>query len=1002
MESLMQKISALLGILLSAALGHAQEAVDFDRSIAPLLVDRCLDCHSGTRPKGKLDLSRKASAFQGGRSGNGIVPRNLAKSEVWRRVGADEMPPKKPLPEKEKAILKAWIAAGAGWGSDPIDPYRFTTSRRAGYDWWSLQPVKRPALPVVKQKEWPRNAIDHFILAKLEAEGLTPSPEADRRTLIRRLCFDLTGLPPTPAEVSSFVLSPDAAESDAPLVDRLLASPNYGERWARHWLDIVRFGESNGFEYDELRKNAWPYRDWVIQAFNQDLPFNEFARQQIAGDVLQPSTGGVATGFLVAGSFDSVGQIQQSAAMKAVVRQDELEDIVSTIGQTFLGLTVQCARCHDHKFDPIRIDEYYRLTAAVAGVRHGERDMKAPPFAPPLNRAALEAKLADAQKRLAAQDAPLRREILDERRKKGVVVPIVPPKGLARWDFTRSLKDEIGGVEATLHSDATLTAGGLQLGGSGYARTPPLSRAMRAKTLTATVRLRDLEQRGGAAISLQSPDGARFDAIVFGEREPGRWLAGSDGFGRTQDLDAPAEKEAATKPVHIAIAYHVDGTIAAYRNGIPYGKPYKANSVLSLEPNEAVLLFGLRHSPPGENKHLSGSLLRAELYDRALTPDEVAASAGVATDYVSEEEIVARLGKSARDTRNEIKRSIAEAERGLAALLAMNRVYAVVPRPPEATHLLIRGNPAQPGPVLAPGAVASLGLPADFGLAADAPDGERRVKLAEWITSDTNPLFARVLVNRLWHYHFGVGLVETPSDFGFNGGRPSHPELLDWLADEFINSGYSVKHVHRLIVQSATYRQSSRFRADAGKRDANNRWLWRKSPMRLEAEAVRDSILRVADQLNLAHGGPGYQDFKLTIRGATYYYTPIDEADAAHNRRSVYRTWARSGRSGLLDVLDCPDPSTVSPRRAVTTTPLQALSLLNNGFMLRMADRFAERVQRDAGDDAIAQIRRAYELAYARPPDDDEVRRVRPIVERHGLAVFCRALFNSSEFVYVD
>jgi hypothetical protein len=708
MRSLL-RITTVLVLLHAAPMAHAQAFNDFDRTVAPLLAERCLDCHSGVKPKGNLDLTRKASAFLGGKSGTGVVPKDLAKSEVWQRVHAGEMPPKKPLPDNEKAVLKAWIEGGAGWGSEPIDPFRFTTSRRAGYDWWSLQPFKRPPLPAVKKRDWPRNPIDHFILAKLEAEGLTPSPEADARTLIRRLYFDLIGLPPTPAAVEDFVKAWRTASAKPQAVDTLLASPQYGERWARHWLDIVRFGESNGYEHDELRRNAWPYRDWVIQAFNSDMPYNDFARQQIAGDVLatEAKLGVMATGFLVAGGYDSVGQTQQSAAMKAVVRQDELEDIVGTIGQTFLGLTVQCARCHDHKFDPVRIEEYYRLTAAVAGVRHGERDGTAP----------------------------------------------------------------------------------------------------------------------------------------------------------------------------------------------------------------------------------------------------------------------------------------------------KSRVYAVAPRTPEPTYLLMRGNLAQKGALLTPGGVASLGLNADFGLAATASDAERRRKLAEWIADARNPLFARVLVNRLWHYHFGVGLVDTPSDFGFNGGRPSHPELLDWLADEFVKSGYSIKHMHRLIVNSATYRQSSRFRPEAAKRDAGNRWLWRKSPQRLEAEAVRDSILAVAGQLNDARGGPGYQDFKLTIRGATHYYTPIDADDAALNRRSIYRTWARSGRNALLDVLDCPDPSTVSPRRALTTTPVQALSLLNNAFVLRMADRLAGRLPRG---DTAKQITLAYELAYGRRPSDDEVRRVQPIVERHGLAVLCRAIFNSNEFMYVD
>ncbi len=336
------RMSVTLVLALVASAGHAQEP-RFDAEVAPLLLERCVDCHSGAKPKGGLDLTRRASAFMGGKSGPAVVAKNLEQSVLWQRVAAGEMPPKKALPEKEKAILKAWIEGGALWGSDPLDPFRVSTAKRAGYDWWSLQPVKRPELPKIKRTDWPRNPIDHFILAKLEGEGLTPSPDADARTLIRRLHFDLTGLPPTPGDVDDFVkvsAKPQAA------VDRLLASPHYGERWARHWLDIVRFGESNGFEHDELRKNAWPYRDWVIDAFNRDLPYDEFVRLQSAGDVLKADdpSAVTATGFLVAGGYDSVGQGQQSAPMKAVVRQDELEDIVATIGQT-LSRAGRCSAC---------------------------------------------------------------------------------------------------------------------------------------------------------------------------------------------------------------------------------------------------------------------------------------------------------------------------------------------------------------------------------------------------------------------------------------------------------------------------------------------------------------------------------------------------------------------------------------------------------------------------------------------------------------------------------
>ncbi|MBI3822417.1 MAG: DUF1553 domain-containing protein [Planctomycetes bacterium] len=991
----------LLGILLVVVpIAASAQDRQFDQVVAPLLVDRCIDCHSGAKPKGKLDLTKKASAARV------VIPKDLKESTLWQQVEAGKMPPKKPLSDKEKAILKTWIDSGAAWGTDPIDPFRITTSRRAGYDWWALQPVKRPDPPKVKRQDWPRNPIDHFILAKLEAEGLGPSPEEGPLTLRRRLYFDLTGLPPSPDDALDFLKEYQAGNKPhAALADRLLASRSYGERWARHWLDVVRFGESHGFEHDELRKNAWPYRDWVINAINKDMPYDAFARLQIAGDVLKSNDPDsiAATGFLVAGGYDSVGQGQQSAAMKAVVRQDELEDVVGTIGQTFLGLTVQCARCHDHKFDPVRIEEYYRLTAAVAGVRHGERDVTAAPLRLAFEKRLAEsrAKLDELRATLADLEKPIRAKILAERSKIKSGQPVVKlPKAIARWDFTKSGKDEIAGTEAKLHNGATLKSDGLHLpGGTSFASTAPLDTPIGAKTLTAVVRLHNLKQRGGAALSLQSADGALFDAIVFGERQAGHWMAGSDFFRRTKDFEGPAETDA--NAVHIAIVFHPDGTIAAFRNGVAYGKPYKSANPLKFDAKGSMLLFGLRHAPVGGAKHLDGTIVRAELYGHALSPQEIAASAGVASDYIAVEEIVRHLDGAGKAKHADLMRAIAQAEVLLAAPPPATRVYAVTPRAPEMTYLLDRGNPTQKGKLLGAGGVAALGLKR-FDMSVDAADADRRRKLAEWITDARNPLFARVMVNRLWHHHFGAGLVETPSDFGFNGGRPSHPELLDWLADEFVRSGYSMKHIHRLIVNSATYRQSSRFHADAAKRDAGNRWLWRKSPLRLEAEAVRDAILSVAGQLNDAPGGPGYQDFKLTIRGATHYYTPIEDDTPALYRRSIYRTWARSGRNGLLDALDCPDPSTVSPRRAVTTTPLQALSMLNNAFVLRMADRFAGRLKKEAGNDVGKQVMRAYELAYGRRATDEEIARVRPAIERHGLAVFCRAVFNSNEFVYVD
>jgi Protein of unknown function (DUF1553)/Protein of unknown function (DUF1549)/Planctomycete cytochrome C len=711
-------LTLLVGTPLTSSDKDVQR-VDFDRTVAPLLMQRCLDCHRGPKPRGGLDLSRRQSAMQGGRTGKAVIPGAPETSLLWEKVRTDAMPPKKPLPAAEKALLQRWIAAGAPWGQDPLDPFRITSDKRAGYDWWAFQPIVRPRCPTVRHPEWSENPIDRFILSKLEAQGLEPSPPADRRTLIRRLSFDLLGLPPSPEDVDSFVRDPSPTAYER-LVDRYLSSPHFGVRWARHWLDIIRFGESNGFEFDEFRPNAWPYRDWVVDSFNEDLPYDEFVRLQLAGDVLQPADprAVAASGFLVAGAYDSVGQTQQSEAMRQVVRQDELEDIVGTVGQTFLGLTVHCARCHDHKFDLVRQVEYYRLTAALAGVHQGERDL---------------------------------------------------PK-----------------------------------------------------------------------------------------RRP------------------------------------------------------------------------------------------------------------------------SRLG---------------------------TKIHTVTPRQPETVYLLIRGNPKQPGEKITAGGVAALsGVNPEFGLAADAPESERRKRLAAWITHPRNPLPARVIVNRLWQYHLGTGLVDTPNDFGFNGGRPTHPELLDWLAAELQGRQWSLKSLHRLIVLSAAYQQVSHPNETALRLDRGNRLLWRKSPQRMEAEVLRDAMLRIAGVLNESMGGPGFQDFVITKAPGTttLLYTPADRFGGAFDRRTLYRTWVRAGRNRLLDAFDCPDPSATAPNRAVTTTPLQALAMLNNSFVLRLAGQFAERLRRDAGADTEAQVALAYRLAYGRSPRPDERAFAKRVVDGHGLVVLTRAIFNSNEFLYVD
>lgn len=991
----------------------------FDREIAPLLVQRCLDCHNGTEKKGGLDLTRAEAATTGGESGKAIVPHRAVESLLWQRVRDGEMPPKKPLPKEEAERLRRWIDSGAKWGASPIDPFAFTTSVRAGYDWWSLQPVRRPELPpiverfVEKTPDRGEHPIDRFVWRKLAEEGLSPSPIAEKRTLVRRLSFDLIGLPPTPAEIDEFEndRSPEAYEK---VVNRLLNSPHFGERWARHWLDIIRFGESQGFERDKLRTNSWRFRDWVVSAFNRDLPYDEFARLQLAGDVLRPEDpeAVVATGFLVAGAYDEVGQSQQSAAMRAVVRQDEMEDYVSTIGETFLGLTVHCARCHDHKFDPVTQRDYYRLSAALGGVRHGERDLPAGGEAWQTAQrqivADINRELNSLTSRLTELEAETRRAILAERRARlGKKVPL--PQPIARWEFNDDLKDSIGDLHLTAN-EAKLKDGSLVLNGrQAFAASSPLKKPIREKTLEAWLRLDHRNQSGGGAITLQTIDGVTFDAIVFAEREPNRWMAGSNGFVRTQSFRASEDLDADKQLIHLAIVYDADGTITGYRNGQLYGEPYKSNVPVMFDAGKSQVVFGLRHSPVGSSKMLAGAIDRAALYDRALSAAEVAASAGVLTESVSEQELLTRLPESLKDDRARLKFESDHLRKQLARSQE-NRVYAVVPRKPEVTHLLLRGNPATPAEEVTAGSIAAIGTlksPANtatvlfgFSLPIDASDENRRKALAQWITDRRNPLFARVMVNRLWHYHFGVGLVDSPSDFGFNGGRPSHPALLDWLAAELMDHGWSLKHIHRLIVTSATYQQSSRPRIEAARKDAANRLLWRRSPQRLDAETIRDAVLRFANELNPTVGGPGYHDF-TTFTFNSQFYEILDPVGVSFHRRSLYRTWVRSGRNPLMEILDCPDPSTKTPRRAVTTTPLQALSLFNHSFVLRMCDRMAS-VDNESHRTLSAQVTRLHRSVFGRKPSPEEQTMLISFAVDHGLAALARTFLNSNEFLYVE
>lgn len=1003
-----------LATFLDPSITEAQ--VEFRSQVAPLLASRCLECHAGENPKGKLDLTSPESLSLGGDSGETLIGDKLDGSLLWSRVESDEMPPEHPLNAAEKSILRKWIQGGGKWIGPSIDRFAYSTDSRAGRDWWSLQPVGDINPPALSDKfsvdweaaTWAVNEIDQFVARKLIENKLQPSPRSSPRSLVRRVYFDLIGLPPAPSVVERFEKNPSEVAYQE-IVSGLLQSDHYGERWGRHWLDVVRFGESDGFERNNPRKNSWPYRDWVIKALNDDMPYDEFVRLQLIGDQVKGGIeGAAATGFWVAGVHNTV--VGGSKRMKLLARQDQIEEVLATVGQTFVGLTVNCARCHDHKFDPITQKEFYRMASAISGLGYGEKtevsavDTKAVQ--------SIEKELAKIQEQLKTLEDQARQEIMAAR-KKGTVETPVPPKPFAKWDFDSDLHDSVSGLKGRAVGNARIEGGALVLDGNSFVETMPVKLMVKEKTLEVLVQLDNLEQRGGGVISIETLGGTVFDSIVYGEREAGHWMAGSNGFARTDSFQAVSESQAVQKPVLVSIVYQADGTIIGYRNGKQYGTAIGKSGLQTFQPGNSEFIFGLRHKPGGAGRSLKGKIYSAAFYDRALSPSEIAAIAGDPSKYVPEEQIVKWLSPDARVTREKLKRQSTRlnAERSSLVARANQKIYTLRAGGGATTHVLLRGDPENVGELVSPGAVAAVnGVSGDFNLPPNAPDTLRRGKLATWITHADNPLFSRVLVNRVWHYHFGIGIVDTPNDLGFNGGRPTHPDLLDWLAGNFKKNGLHLKGLHRLIVSSATYRQSgypdenhlAKMSIDPRQVDVGNRLFWRMNPRRLEAESIRDAMLAVAGKLNRQMGGPSFEDVSIIGNNGTTYYSPIDVDGPQYFRRTVYRFNPRGGRSALLDTFDCPDSAATAPRRAVTTTPLQALSLLNNSFVLKMSDYFAERVQTEAGKDSVGQVVLAWRLALGRVPRAAEEKMAIEFVEKHGMNALCRALFNVSEFVAIE
>jgi hypothetical protein len=849
--------------LLACAAGWAQtpavvssSSVSFSQDVAPILARNCEQCHGQAPAMANLDLRSREAVLKGGQHGPALVPGDSASSRIYKHLTGEvkpQMPMGGRLSDREIAIIRNWIDSGAAWDSTSqlkgtpaptiAGEHQFTDAQR---NFWAFQKVVKPTVPKATAAG---NPIDAFIGAKLRSQNLKLNPPADKNTLLRRAYFDLIGLPPTPEETQAFLTdnSPAAFEH---VVDRLLASPKYGERWGRHWLDLARYADSAGFKADETRPNIWRYRDYVIQAFNEDKPYDRFVKEQIAGDELYPDDAAarIATGF------NRLWPDESNLANPILRRQEILNDITDTVSSVFMGMTYGCARCHDHKFDPILQKDYYALQAFFANIRNDDR-----------------ASLLTGEKAIAYRQQR------------------------AEWE------NQTRGIRAKMEE------------------------------ILAPVRI-----------------------------------------AKTQDSIGMFPKEA-QEAVFMP---------ASQRSPMQWQMVHRSASRL---PSDAELEKSLR----GETKQRYADL-KKELaaFDRLKPAEPLVGEAMI--DASRNAPPTFMLSKGVWDA------PLDEVQPGFLTILD--------PNPPK---------------IVVPAGMDSTG---------------RRSALANWLADPANPLTARVMVNRIWQDHFGTGIAGTSSDFGVMGDRPSNPELLDYLAATFVQDGWSVKKIHRLIMLSNAYQQSSAYQAEAAKVDPDNKLLWRFNRRRLEGEVIRDSMLFVSGNLNAKAGGPGVFPPLPdgTSRGSKYLSWKVEKDPAEANRRSVYVFVKRNLRYPMFEAFDFPDTHESCSRRYATVSPSQPLMLMNDDLVRDWSRAFASRVLNDGGLSPEQQVERAFRIAFGRAPNGDEQRSVLDFLNRQAAeitdriaknekvampdrvpqgmdaaraAVFvdlCQTLLNSNEFVYMN
>ena len=972
-------------VFLHAAFASAQQP----QSALEIFRDRCIECHSQRNNEGGLRLDHREGLLAGGLSGKAIELGRSQESPMIQRVTATDetrMPPEgSPLTEAQIETLRAFINADAPW-----DPKQLRDPRLDHWAWKNLQQI---SVPVTSDNSiGDASPIDRFLSEAARAQGIQPVPIASRETLIRRLYFDLLGIPPTPEQVDEFGAD-ESFDAWERLVDQTLASPRYGERWARHWLDIAHYADTHGFERDQRRDHAWRYRDWVIDALNADLPYDKFIEYQIAGDVLSPSDpqATIASSFLAAGPWDFVGQVETpSPVIKRLARADDLDDMVAQVMTSFCGITIHCARCHDHKLDPIPQDEYYSLVAIFSGVKRADRIVSEE-----------ESRTIESTKsQLKERKSKIDQELL--RSSRGLL-----------------LADLVGGGNGF---GTGVVGAGLDPS-TGSVREPNDKKGFldevvsnrRNPTKNEWIESVFVPNGNTIASGIPATDSKVWDAIRNGPVNS-QFSTSLDGI----DCSPPA---------HSMLSLHANAGITfrlsterlkeALSKESPLGGPWVFNAMVGYfgqTPSKGadvyVLLDGqIVYKAIGLGRSDGLQKIRLELppKDSLLTLIATDGGNGISHDQVCfVDALIAPLespsSKEQTDRIEWLRRESDSLQKELEQLPQARRVYGVLAETPSEIRRLHRGNTEDARELVIPKPVSCVG-PSLFDrepLDAKSTDAQRRVAIAKWITSEDNPLPARVIVNRLWHYHFGKGIVATPSDFGLGGAMPTHRELLDWLASELQRGQWSIKRIHRMILLSEAYRRTS-IAGDnpAAGLDASNAWIWRQNSRRLDAESLRDAMLAVSGSLDASMHGPGYRDFDYQEEYAPVYEHRVLEVPEVF-RRSVYRFVVRTTPHPFLTSLDCPNPATMTPVRNTTTTAIQSLATLNNAFVLQQSDRFAARLKAESLDKPEAQARRAIRLAFGRHPTPEELASAVQLIESDGLFHLCRILLNTNEFIYVD